>query len=72
MIDLRVCDAENKLYENHLIGINDKVIFVTENCAVTEYFDNGYFMYYNVYLKEKIKLQRNFMSSLLKTQKNLI
>ena len=50
MIDLCVCDAENKLYENHLIGINDKVIFVTENCAVTECFDNGYFMYYAVNL----------------------
>ena len=41
MIDLCVCDAENKLYENHLIGINDKVIFITENCAVTECFDNA-------------------------------
>lgn len=50
MIDLCVCDAENKLYENHLIGINDKVIFVTENCAVTECFDNGYFTYYAVNL----------------------
>ena len=50
MIDLCVCDAENKLYENNLIGINDKVIFVTENCAVTECFDNGYFTYYAVNL----------------------
>lgn len=50
MIDLCVCDAENKLYENHLIGINDKVIFVMENCAVTECFDNGYFTYYAVNL----------------------
>jgi ATP-dependent DNA helicase DinG len=50
MIDLCVCDAENKLYENHLIGINDKVIFVTENCAVTECFDNGHFTYYAVNL----------------------
>ncbi len=80
MIDLCVCDAENKLYENNLIGINDKVIFVTENCAVTECFDNGYFMYYavnrnslkrNVYLKEKIKLQEEFYEQLAQKQKKL-
>ncbi len=50
MIDLCVCDAENKLYENNLIGTNDKVIFVTGNCAVTECFGNGYFTYYAVNL----------------------
>ena len=79
MIDLCVCDAENKLYENHLIGINDKVIFVTENCAVTECFDNGYFMYYAVNLnslkkkclsKRKNKITEEFYEQLAqKTEK---
>ena len=79
MIDLRVCDAENKLYENHLIGINDKVIFVTENCAVTECFDNGYFTYYAVNLnslkkkclsKRKNKITEEFYEKLAqKTEK---
>ena len=79
MIDLCVCDAENKLYENHLIGINDKVIFVTENCAVTECFDNGYFMYYAVNLnslkkkclsKRKNKVTEEFYEQLAqKTEK---
>ena len=79
MIDLCVCDAENKLYENHLIGINDKVIFVTENCAVTECFDNGYFTYYAVNLnslkkkclsKRKNKITEEFYEQLAqKTEK---
>lgn len=79
MIDLCVCDAENKLYENHLIGINDKVIFVTENCAVTECFDNGYFTYYAVNLnslkkkclsKRKNKITEEFYEKLAqKTEK---
>lgn len=79
MIDLCVCDAENKLYENNLIGINDKVIFVTENCAVTECFDNGYFMYYAVNLnslkkkclsKRKNKITEEFYEQLAqKTEK---
>ena len=79
MIDLCVCDAENKLYENHLIGINDKVIFVTENCVVTECFDNGYFTYYAVNLnslkkkclsKRKNKITEEFYEKLAqKTEK---
>ena len=79
MIDLCVCDAENKLYENHLIGINDKVIFVTENCAVTECFDNGYFTYYAINLnslkkkclsKRKNKITEEFYEQLAqKTEK---
>ena len=79
MIDLCVCDAENKLYENHLIGINDKVIFITENCAVTECFDNGYFTYYAVNLnslkkkclsKRKNKITEEFYEKLAqKTEK---
>ena len=79
MIDLCVCDAENKLYENNLIGINDKVIFVTENCAVTERFDNGYFTYYAVNLnslkkkclsKRKNKITEEFYEQLAqKTEK---
>ncbi len=79
MIDLCVCDAENKLYENHLIGINDKVIFVTENCVVTECFDNGYFTYYAVNLnslkkkclsKRKNKITEEFYEQLAqKTEK---
>ena len=79
MIDLCVCDAENKLYENHLIGINDKVIFITGNCAVTECFDNGYFTYYAVNLnslkkkrlsKRKNKIKEEFYEQLAqKTEK---
>ena len=79
MIDLCVCDAENKLYENHLIGINDKVIFITGNCAVTECFDNGYFIYYAVNLnslkkkclsKRKNKITEEFYEKLAqKTEK---
>lgn len=59
MLDLCVCDAENKLYENNLIGINDEVIFVTENCAVTECFDNEYFAYYAINLNS---LKKKFLS----------
>ena len=79
MIDLCVCDAENKLYENNLIGINEKVIFVTENCAVTECFDNEYFTYYAVNLnslkkkclsKRKNKITEEFYEQLAhKTEK---
>ena len=74
MIDLCVCDAENKLYENNLIGINDKVIFVTENCAVTECFDNGYFTYYAVNLnslkKKCLSKRKNVPSQQKWTQKS--
>ena len=59
MIDLCVCDAENKLYENKLIGKNDTVKFVIENCAVTENYDNGFFTYYAVNLNS---LKKKYLS----------
>lgn len=59
MIDLCVSDAENKLYENKLMGTNGKVIFITENCAVTEYYDNGFFTYYAINLNT---LKRKYLS----------
>lgn len=65
MIDLCVCDAENKLYENKLLGKNDKVKFITDNCAVVEYFDDLFFTYYAINLNS---LKKKYLSK----RKNLI
>lgn len=59
MIDMCVCDAENKLYENKIIGTNDKVIFITGNCAVMQCFDNGFYTYYAVNLNT---LKKKYLS----------
>lgn len=50
MIDLCVCDAENKLYENKMLDTNDEVIFITENCAVVQCFNTGFYTYYAINL----------------------
>lgn len=59
MIDLCVCDAENKLYENKMISTNDKVIFITGNCAVVQYFDTGFYTYYAINLNT---LKKKYLS----------
>ena len=60
MLDLCVCDAENKLYENGLIKEKDKVKFVIDNCAVVEKNIDGYYIYlvYNLMSLKKNKYQR--------------
>ena len=59
MIDLCVCDAENKLYENKMLDTNDKVIFITGNCAVVQYFDTGFYTYYAINLNT---LKKKYLS----------
>lgn len=59
MIYLCVCDAENKLYENKLLGKDDKVIFITGNCAVVQYFDTGFYTYYSINLNT---LKKKYLS----------
>lgn len=59
MIDICVCDAENKLYENKIIGTNDKVIFITGICAVIQCFDNGFYTYCAVNLNT---LKKKYLS----------
>ena len=62
MIDLCVCDAENRLYENEKIDRNEKVIFVTDKCSVVEKNNDGYYTYYAVNhntLKKKHISKRN-------------
>ena len=63
MIDLCISDAENKLYENGLINNNDIVKFITDNCAVTESFRNGFYTYYAINLntlKRKLLSKRKY------------
>ena len=65
MIDLCVCDAENKLYENKMLDTNDKVIFITENCAVVQCFNTGFYTYYAINLNT---LKKKYLSK----RKNVI
>lgn len=65
MIDLCVCDAENKLYENKMLDTNDKVIFITENCAVVQCFNTGFYTYYAINLN-------TFKKKYLSKRKNVI
>ncbi len=45
MIDLCICDAENRLYENNVIDENERVIFLVYNIALTEKYENGIYRY---------------------------
>lgn len=45
MIDLCICDAENRLYENNMIDENEKVKFLAHNIALTEKYENGIYIY---------------------------
>lgn len=63
MLDLCVCDAENKLYENEMLNENDKVKFIISNCCVTEKVKDGYYTYFAVdlnSLKKKQLLKRKY------------
>lgn len=57
LIDLCVCDIENKLYEIGVITNKGAVKFLVDQCAIVEYYNkdyldsgyrNGYFTYYAV------------------------
>ena len=50
MIDSCVCDAENKLFENGLLGKNDRVKFITGSYAVMECWKDTFYTYYAVNL----------------------
>lgn len=48
LIDLCVCDVENKLFENNMLFNNGTVIFLADKCAVVEYLKNNNYVYYAV------------------------
>jgi hypothetical protein len=48
LMDLCVCDAENKLYENNLLINDGTVKFLADKCAVVEYYRNNKYLYYAI------------------------